>query len=219
MPGYEVISKRQHGALLLAVLLMLLCVTVLGMAMLDGAGLELRMVRNMHATQQAFAVADQALASIGQDLAQPDYFPEQSFTDDCVTQCFSNTCMQGLCFFGSDAASRESCLLNGSMHAPYTDSRLWRAGNRHRTLELTASEFSVRYLVEFRCYAANESTEQLIPEDQARLYRITVFADGGVEQSRVMLRGTVRERKMDDVGQATRWLSWQYLPVPFQRSR
>src|SRR5687768_3438849 len=94
---------KQKGALLILTLLILLVVSVLGMASIDSTGLEMKMSSNSRAQQQAFEAAEYTLSWVEDDIAANGYFSPASYKGEsgCGNVCFSAACTNGYCFSGN----------------------------------------------------------------------------------------------------------------------
>ena len=204
--GKSGLYRRQRGALILVTLLILVIITVLGMAAVDSTGLEMRMSSNSRLQQQTFEAAEYTLSWVENNLAQTGYFSTPSVTNDvdgnggegsCDTVCFSSACENGYCFNGvyNPASAWDTCTLTPSGVEPYANEALWADGSgMHRMLDIQNTDISAKYFIEFWCYTAKNPTLPITDVgNQARLYRITTFVVGEDGRARVMLRSMVME--------------------------
>ena len=97
--GY--LPKKQSGAVLLVALIMLLVLTLLGVASIDSSGMQTRMANNQRDRIIAMQAAEAGL------LAAETYLENMHFSSENIggcsptsQDCFEATCEYGLCFTG-----------------------------------------------------------------------------------------------------------------------
>jgi type IV pilus assembly protein PilX len=187
--------NKERGALLILTLLILLVVSMLGMAAIDSTGLEMKMASNSRLQQEAFEAAEYTLSWVENDMATTGYFSTTSITNaaGCGNVCFvPNTCTKGYCFYGTDAGTYDTCTT--TVAEPFTDSTIWSTATKHKTLSIPNSDITAKYIIEFWCYIAkNKTAEMTSAATSARVYRITAYAVGEGGKARAMLRSTIRE--------------------------
>lgn len=182
MNGY-----KQQGTVLLVSLVLLLVLTIAGIASIRITSLEERMTGNYRNEQVAFHSAEVGILEAEAFVANTN-FDLASFTTDCDN---------GLCFDGSSPVDPGTCTVNAT--TPWLDQTLWNDASKYReaTIVLNGVSQQARYIVEFRCFLPREDDGPLpdpaVLTDWAELFRITVFATGGDEQSRIMLQTTYKK--------------------------
>lgn len=189
---------RQKGALLILTLLIVLIVTVLGMAAIDSTNLEMKMSSNSRAQQQAFEAAEYTLSWVENDIVANGYFPAESIQNlaGCDDVCFSASCTNGYCFSGSFPEHWDNCrvIADDTTPEPYEDPTLWADGSgRHRTLDIPNVAITTKYIVEFWCYTAFDPEAEKAADNYTPMYRITAYAVGEDGKARTMLRSVIRE--------------------------
>ncbi len=189
--------RHQRGALIIVTLLILLVVSMLGMATMDTTGLEMQMSSNSRAQQQAFEAAEYTLSWVENNLESTGYFDDISLgnTAGCGSVCFSSACTNGYCFHGTGAGvDYNTCKLNPPVDEPYTQSSLWADGSgKYRTLSVPNTSITAKYIIEYWCYTAREEAFLIAEGNSARLYRITTYVVGEGGRARVMLRSSVKQ--------------------------
>lgn len=188
--------RRQQGALILVTLLILLVISVLGMSAIDSTGLEMQMSSNSRAQQQAFEAAEYTLSWVENSIKGSGYFSTNSLSNTspaCGTICFESTCSKGYCFDGSNPNNTANCRLNTPVSEPYESTTIWNNANFHKTMSIPNTTITSKYIIEYRCYTARDSTLPFSAANSARMYRITVYAIAEGGRARVMLRSLVKE--------------------------
>lgn len=221
--------RTQAGALLVATLLILLVVSILGMATLGTSGLELQMASNSRAQQQAFEAAEFTLAWVEQELQSSDLFSSASLAPaNCAAACFTPTCRNGYCFDGAgeDEPVAGGCTLSVPVSEFHAAPDVWAEGSaRHRTLAEPGGTARVRYIVEYLCYTA---WDHRLPYDaitnSSRMFRITAYAVSEGGRARVMLRSTLISVCLANSApgatacSASSWrgrVAWEQVEIPF----
>lgn len=196
-------SRKEQGALLILTLLILLVVSMLGMAAIDSTGLEMKMASNSRLQQEAFEAAEYTLSWVENDIATSGYFSQESVTNvtGCNSICFNSTCTNGYCFSGDHAegtpgpfpTANDCRPLNVSATEPYADSTIWATAGNYKTVPIPNSNITAKYVVEFWCYTAKYDDFEMKDTNFTRMYRITAYAVGEDGKARAMLRSTIRE--------------------------
>ncbi len=185
----------QQGSLMVATLLLLLVISLLGIASVDSTGLEMKMSSNSRVQQQVFEAAEYTLSWVENNMATNGYFkdPQISNQSGCSPTCFTSTCTNGYCFAGTNATTFASCAIGAYGTDPSADSTLWTSGSgRYRTLAIPGTALTTQYIIEYRCFTAKDPTLATSASNFAHMYRITTLATGEDGRSRVMLRSSVR---------------------------
>lgn len=171
-------ANKQRGVVLIVALVLLLVVTLLGVAVMSGAALDMKMASNSQERQQAFNAAEAALSYAESSLMQAGY-PQPN--------AFDSACDNGYCFQGVNATNPASCNvvpLSGTIpNDPWklSSNLVWGASNstKHRT----PPNSTAQYIIEFRCYVGSSSD---------LLYRITAYGSSSTGNANVMLQSTFR---------------------------
>jgi type IV pilus assembly protein PilX len=142
---------RQCGASLVVVLLLLLIMTLLGLAAMRGTIMEERMTANMTDRNLAFQATEAALRE-GEALAQATIAPPTS------------GCVNGMCAIPT--ASSIDRWLDPSFNG-------WRAGTTTLTASAVQAEFFVEYMGEAPTWPGCEQVVPVLPLCLAPRYRIT----------------------------------------------
>jgi len=201
----KIISK-QHGSVLIVSLVLLLVITILGLANIRTAAMEMRMSNSLRDRNQTFEAAETVLKAVERDLAlNPPLLADVLST--CIVasnaNCFNPVCdNNGLCFDGAldttDIAydSEFKCTVapnaGTTKRTEYwsdTSLNVWGTVTKHS--EITISGVSVKYIKEFVCFV-NPTGGSFGAADQSageQLFRITAYAEGNVG-SQVMLQST-----------------------------
>lgn len=195
--------KRQQGAALLVALVILLVISMIGVASIRTSTLEMKMANSQRDRDAAFAAAEAGLTAAEEwlELNNPQ---NEDLIDTCGTgtNCFEATCTGGLCFDGEYAAGNDriQCIVGDSSATTervtfWSDATLdvWNNGAKHRTVSVAGFDEDVKYIVEFLCYAP-ESTSSTFdaanPNNAEPIYRITALAEGNGDRAQVMLQST-----------------------------
>ena len=190
--------SRQRGALMVATLLILLVISLLGMASVDSTGLEMKMSSNSRVQQQVFEAAEYTLSWVENNMAATGYYKDPLQIGNqagCGSTCFTSTCTNGYCFAGNSAnvSSFASCAIGSFATDPSADSTLWATGSgRYKTLAIPGTNLTTKYIIEYRCFTAKDPAGIASASNYAHMYRITTLATGEDGRSRVMLRSAVR---------------------------
>ena len=179
--------------MIVVTLIILLIVSVLGVATMDTTGLEMRMASNTRDQQQAFEAAEYTLSWVQNEIGITGFSNASLSNSNCGAICFDTTCSNGYCFEGVNPEIEGSCRLGAPADELYTDEDIWTDPDRHRTLLVPNIGITTRYIIEFRCYTALDPTQPFeAGTNSTRAYRITALAVGPAGRGRVMLRASVR---------------------------
>ncbi|WP_263078358.1 PilX N-terminal domain-containing pilus assembly protein [Endozoicomonas sp. Mp262] len=178
---------NQQGSVLLISLILLLILTIAGLAAINSATLEEKITGNYKDHQIAFHAGEAA-------LLEAERYVENTALD---LTTFTSSCNNGLCFSGANPENIGTC--QSYTTAPWKDLGLWEDSGRVKEVSLTIEGVLIkaRYIIEFRCYLPRE-TQGPDPDitnthDWARFFRITTLAGGGSDKSRVMLQSTYKK--------------------------
>lgn len=189
------LPRRQGGALIVVTLVILLVVSMLGMATMDTSGLEMRMASNSRDQQQAFEAAEYTLSWVQNDITGRFTDSQIGNAPDCGSVCFESTCSGGYCFQGESPTNPATCELDAPADDIHTEAALWEAGSgRHQTLTVPDIGVTARYIVEYRCYTALDPAQEFDDEtNYARMFRITAYVVGPAGRGRSMLRAVIKD--------------------------
>jgi len=192
-----VCRSAQKGVLMLVTLVILLVISLLGMATVDTTGIEMQMASNSRQQQQVFEAAEYTLSWVENTLKQNNYFTgvQLNGTTGCSSTCFGSTCTNGYCFSGS--ATRDTyatCSMTDPATAFAADSTIWATGSgKYRTLTVPSVGLTTRYIIEYRCFTTRNNDIAITTAGNAvGMYRITTLATGEDGRARVMLRSTIK---------------------------
>lgn len=193
--GY--LPKRQSGAVLLVALIMLLVLTLLGVASIDSSGMQTRMANNQRDRIIAMQAAEAGL------LAAENYLENMHFSSENIggcsptsQDCFEATCEYGLCFNGVYTPillGLSTCTNIDTTGEPRNNPVLDvfnDNNNRSRELIGSAIPAKVKYYIEFRCYTKADVLGLLALGNADFLFRITSYAETDSGRGRVMLQST-----------------------------
>ena len=186
--------QRQRGALIVVTLIFLLIVSMLASSTMDTTGLEMRMATNSRDQQLAFEAAEYTLSWVENEIMDAGGFSDNSISNNnCGAACFEDTCSNGYCFDGSSPLDWSNCQMDSPAAEVYESAALWADGSgKHRTLAVPGIGVSTKYIIEFRCYTALDSTQPMDATNNTRVYRTTAFAEGPGGRGRMMLRSTMK---------------------------
>jgi type IV pilus assembly protein PilX len=208
--------KQQRGVALIVSLVILVLVTVAGVATMESTGMQLKMANASRDRQEAFEATETALRLVEQtiddntdDLAEIENMYLECSGSDCYTpNCGAGRCFQGLwrdgdpveqCKIVDDAAAHGGTV---TVAVPTTEPwqtgsgsdflNVWETGDRHATLDVDAYDNPVRYIVEFRCFTAADPEVPLDDTNFAQLFRITARGMSNSGRVEVMLQSTYK---------------------------
>lgn len=191
---------RQGGAVLLVAMVMLLILTLIGVAGIDSSGMQTRMANNQRERIIAFQAAEAGLMAAERYLENAD-LSDDNFGANCNAadpDCFEATCGNGLCFTGTyinaglPLVNLPTCI-DGTTVEPHANPALdvFKDGNG-RSVELAGSAIParVKYYIEFRCFTQASVLNVLGVGNADLLFRITSYAESESGRGRVMLQST-----------------------------
>lgn len=188
--------KRQNGSVLLISLVMLLILTIVGIASISGVSMTEKMTNSQRDYDIAFEMAEAALVQGERWLDGYDGGWNHSHIGcSSGTTCWTQNCTGGLCFRGSyPSASNSICEVDSSGTPVWKSEAIWNAGAATYSVSVPAIE-PPKYLIEFLCYTPRDPTSFTEPPNYTswvRIYRITALAYGTHPETRVMLQSTYR---------------------------
>ncbi|MBA57217.1 MAG: hypothetical protein CMK89_22445 [Pseudomonadales bacterium] len=188
--------KRQNGSVLLISLVMLLILTLVGIASISGVSMTEKMTNSQRDYDIAFEMAEAALVQGEKWLDDYDGGWSHSHIGcSSGTTCWTQNCTGGLCFRGSyPSASNSICEVDSSGTPVWQDEAIWNAGAATYSVSIPAVE-PPKYLIEFLCYTPRDPTSFTEPPNYTswvRIYRVTALAYGTHPETRVMLQSTYR---------------------------
>lgn len=156
-------QSKQNGAVLIISLIILLVMTVLGVTSLRSATMEEKMSGNSFDRQLAFQAAEAALRA-GERLIETN-----------PTPTLDENCNGGVC-----TNPREQDVVNWQEDP---DHAVWASA---QTVDVVLNGITTtgRFMIEDMC----EFTPPVGATDSRRMFRVTAFATGGSDASRVMLQ-------------------------------
>lgn len=193
----------QQGSVLIISLILLLLLTMVGIAGMNMTSLEERMSGNYRDHELAFHAAEAALVEAENFIENTNLSLANFYSSCSTTNCFKPDCTGGadggLCFTGTFNASSEpvnSCSLDNSK--PWESATRWNtAAQVEEATSLSGVAADARYIIEFRCFTvrdpSNALAEKSVLAQWALLFRITALANGGTSDSRVMLQSTYKK--------------------------
>ena len=204
--------KQQQGVALIVSLVILVLVTVAGVATMESTGMQLKMANASRDRQQAFEAAEAALRQVEEDvndnidnLAELENMYFECGGGDCFTPgCDGGRCFQGIWLDGDevkyckavdDASSPEvkppttSPWETGTDSKDFTYLNVWDDAARHLTTDI-GYDNPVKYIVEFRCFAPADTGVELSDGNFAQIFRITTRGMSNSGRVEVMLQSS-----------------------------
>jgi len=193
----------QQGSVLIVSLILLLLLTLVGVAGMNMTSLEERMSGNYRDHEMAFQAAEAALVEAENFIENTNLTVADFYTGCSTTNCFQPDCTGGtgggLCYTGTFTVSSEpvnSCAVDNSR--PWEDMARWaNAAQVAEAATLADLSAQARYMIEFRCFTvrddSNASADPALLAQWSLLFRITALANGGTSDSRVMLQSTYKK--------------------------
>jgi type IV pilus assembly protein PilX len=189
-------ATAQAGAVLIAALIILVVLTLLGIASIDTTGIEMKMANNAGDQQQAFESAEYILNAVENDFIQKNTLDAQIATSCSGNKCFNSTCSNGYCFFGINPTAWDNCRpysTTSTAANPWEAKAAWSDARSIPLVPSPNAETTVRYMVEFRCYVPTNPMVALSAANATKLFRITAYVIGPGNKGRVMLQSTVKQ--------------------------
>lgn len=197
-------KNKQTGSILLLSLLMLLILSLVGVASIGNVTLNERMASNYRDHDISFQAAEAALAE-GERRAS-NYsiaFDENDFQNTCTSSsCFTAACSDGFCFNGTYPVSGV-CDTTAPASPLWLQDTTWTTAGiaRDSVVSFPTLPVKPKYIIEFMCYVVADTTAgtpSITPPygvDWAYMYRITAYAEGATGGSRTMLQSTYKVLK------------------------
>ncbi|MAR89501.1 MAG: PilX N-terminal domain-containing pilus assembly protein [Pseudomonadota bacterium] len=189
--------KRESGSVLLISLVMLLILTLVGVASISGVSMTEKMTNSQRDYDIAFELAEAALVQGERWLDDYDPSWKHDHIDaNCTGNlCWTQDCSTGLCFRGSYPSTANALCEVDSSGTP-----IWQVEANWENKALTYSESvpavdQPKYMIEFLCYTPRDPANFTEPPDYTswvRVYRVTALAYGTHPETRVMLQSTYR---------------------------
>ncbi len=182
-------AYHQRGAVLVVSLLILLVMTLIGVAGIGTSSLEEKMAANHRDRELAFQAAEYA-------LREGERFVQESTLDGTN---FDASCTNGLCLVAGCTADLDTCERPSGTVEVWRDTTLdvWDTGSRHKTYQHTNTDIRTppKYIIEWMDYVPPEGTTPPYsagPGDPI-MFRITALGTGGSSNARVMLQSTYQK--------------------------
>jgi len=199
---FQCLSKSAHaqqGAVLIVSLVILLVISLLGVANMQSSSSDLKMAVSHRDRDVAFAAAEAALVAAEDWLEGNKPTMAQRYSSCSGDDCFNTSCSSGLCFeglFQNISNPKTNCNVGptaGTQRIEFwSDSALdvWSEPAKHKTVAVDGFDNAVKYIVEFLCYVPVDDDDPISESTVEPLYRITAFASGNGDRARVMLQST-----------------------------
>ncbi|VUD68283.1 hypothetical protein TDB9533_04079 [Thalassocella blandensis] len=190
------IHKKQEGAALIVALVILVIVTVLGVANMNATTNEMRMANSSLKRAEQFAFAERALSAAEDDLKTKFDVMSKLFTDTCGSQCFNKDCDNGYCFFGEYDSSFTAPAQCKVAPKGVTDERpsywkeetIWSTSSKHVSLAVPFTDDGgnqidrpAKYIAEFLCFVDNGENGKFGETEKdtngVPVFRVTVLVE------------------------------------------
>lgn len=186
---------KQQGVVLIVSLVILLVVTLLGTAAMQGTGLEFKMAQNTSERQRVFQATEAGLRRMEQNIQDTPYSESDLDSSTCASgtsTCFEDTCAGGLCFFGDNAGpTQQHCdpVTTPPADPVWFDTALdvWNTNTKNQAV--TIDTVNVKAIIEFRCFVDTENGE-VTADSGDPSYRITTLGTSASGRMQVMLQST-----------------------------
>jgi type IV pilus assembly protein PilX len=208
-------GKQQQGVALIVSLVILVLVTVAGVATMESTGMQLKMANASRDRQQAFEAAEAALRVVEENvndnvdnLAELDNFYFECSGSDCYKpDCAGGRCFQGIWRDGDEVKQCKgvddsnspaveppttSPWETGESGSDLTFLNVWDDTSLHLTTSIDGYANDVRYIVEFRCFTAADPTVELSDSNYAQIFRITARGMSNSGRVEAMLQSTYK---------------------------
>lgn len=203
-------NKNQQGATLIVALVLLVIVTILGVAGMRGTTLEMKMIASARDRAMAFEAAETTLREVEKALIATPPTPTQikTYGSNC-----NGSGANGFCFAGDFDVDEPytTCKIFPddvvSAKAVWEEKANWSSGNFATQSvavangESTPVTVTTKYFVEFMCYTLREAGLQAVLDDREAegggliympLYRVTALAEGLGQRARVISQSMVK---------------------------
>jgi type IV pilus assembly protein PilX len=204
--------KQQQGVALIVSLVILVLVTVAGVATMESTGMQLKMANASRDRQQAFEAAEAALRVVEENvndnvdnLAELDNFYYECSGGDCYkADCAGGRCFQGIWRDGDEVKQCKSVDDSNSPTVEPPSTSPWETGEtdeylnvwddpaRYLTAAIDGYDNDVRYIVEFRCFTPADSAVELSDSNYAQIFRITARGMSNSGRVETMLQSTYK---------------------------
>lgn len=199
--------RKQTGAVLIISLIILLAITLLGVANMQTSTFQMKMASSNKERQTVFAIAEAGLREAEKLLEASPPQRSQIFDNCTGDNCFNQACNGGLCFSGKYPANAPTLDSDCSLWAsssydesdPDADSTkfwsdtsldVWSNSTLHQTIDVPGASKDVKYILEFLCFGNQPAPEALVSAggDGLPLFRITALAEGNDSRIKVVLQ-------------------------------
>ena len=187
--------KQQQGVALIVSLVILVLVTVAGVATMESTGMQLKMANASRDRQQAFEAAETALRMIEEDIN--DNVGDLAELDD-----YNEDCDGGRCFQGDARDSGLGCsVVNNAAPAatqPWQTGsggdflNVWDDDALHLSTAVDGYANDVSYIVEFRCSLPAFKEDPDPSSELAQIFRITARGMSDSGRVEAMLQSTYK---------------------------
>jgi type IV pilus assembly protein PilX len=207
--------KQQQGVALIVSLVILVLVTVAGVATMESTGMQLKMANASRDRQQAFEASEAALRLVEENVNENiDNLAEfESMYLECSgSDCFTPTCDGGRCFQGiwRDGDEVKQCKTVDDANSPEVDPpvtspwetgadpddsdylNVWEDTALHLSTDIDGYDNPVRYIIEFRCFTPADVGTELSDSNFAQIYRITTRGMSNSGRVEAMLQSTYK---------------------------
>ena len=213
--------NKQKGATLIVALVLLVIVSLFGIAGMRGTTLEMKMIASARDRAMAFEAAESTLRLVEGQLLEAETNMEaiKAYKPDCAGAAEGapeNSGRKGYCFSGEfdiDEPYTTCTILPSDIteFSPVWDSENnWSGENGNfETQEVsvaegdaeTAETINTKYFVEFMCFTLRDAGAQATLDDRENgdgsliympLYRVTALAEGLGQRARVMSQSMVK---------------------------
>lgn len=216
---------QQQGVVLLLALILMLVLSVAGLAAMQLARLELQMGGAVSELSRSRHWVDTALVQLEAEIVASEFVvnPAGDLCRSTSNQCFSPVCPKGHCFLGNYeivADNPDRCLLPPSLdkNEIFQDRSIWQDPNKHRSVEIEiepgAETITVLAVIEWRCFtplnsrdATNNNDHRFDSAFWQPLFRVTAYTTGHQGEARLMAQTMV--------GKESGRLSWREIPLLF----
>lgn len=208
-------SKKQNGSALVVSLIVLLIVTVFGLAAMQSSILQVKMATSTKERNRVFVAAESALR-VAELRLQQDTPTFDDLHSGCTgANCFTSDCTNGLCFAGeyeltdikkidceavADGDTSEQTYIwekHASLSQAAAAKEFWKSGSgKFLEMDVQGLQTPVKYIIEFVCYVDSGAGDGTVAFNRDNdglglpLYRITSLAEGDLGGSRIMLQST-----------------------------
>ena len=207
--------KQQQGVALIVSLVILVLVTVAGVATMESTGMQLKMANASRDRQQAFEAAEAALRLVEENvndnvdsLAELENMYYECGGGDCFTPgCDGGRCFQGIWLDGDEVKqckavdNAKSPAVEPPTTSPWetgadtgdlTYLNVWDDAALHLTTDIDGYDNPVKYIVEFRCFAPADPGVELSDGNFAQIYRITTRGMSNSGRVEAMLQSSYK---------------------------